>query len=235
MTFLLLTPAIVQSNSDYTIPETSFTTSAEAILPPETYIWQEINGFCAWAATAMAMQYAGADISLYDVFAVSTIGFSFAYFQINDTMLMFPGALYSQAGPTDYLADLYGIDYTLYVDTSIPNLEQNVQVWESEGLTIGVTAGEDEAFDLMRATIDSGYPLLVSVDPSWLPAADYDILRTEGLSGGGHGILLVGYNDTEHSVTYIDPGVGSFGEDYGYPEDGRGNYSIITFSALNNA
>ena len=140
MTFLLLTPAIVQSNSDYTIPETSFTTSAEAILPPETYIWQEINGFCAWAATAMAMQYAGADISLYDVFAVSTIGFSFAYFQINDTMLMFPGALYSQAGPTDYLADLYGIDYTLYVDTSIPNLEQNVQVWESEGLTIGVTA-----------------------------------------------------------------------------------------------
>ncbi len=235
MTFLLLTPAIVQSNSDYSNVERSYITSAEAILPPVSYVWQEINGFCAWAATAMAMQYAGADVSLYDVFAASSIGFSFAYFHINDTMLMIPGSLYTQAQPTHYLAGLYGIDYTLYVDTSIPNFEQNVQVWENEGLTIGVTDGEDEAFDLMRDTIDSGYPLLVSVDPSWLPAADYDILRAEGLSGGGHAILLVGYNDTEHSVTYLDPGVGSFGDDYGYPEDGRGNYTMITYTALNNA
>ena len=75
MTFLLLTPAIVQSNSDYTNLETSYITSAEAILPPVSYVWQEINGFCAWAATAMAMQYAGADVSLYDVFAASSLGF----------------------------------------------------------------------------------------------------------------------------------------------------------------
>jgi len=235
MTFLLLTPAIVQSNSDYPNLEASYITSAEAILPPETYVWQEINGFCAWAATAMAMQYAGADVNLYDVFAASSIGFSFAYFHINDTMLMIPGSLYTQPQPTHYLAGLYGIDYTLYVDASIPNLEQNVQVWESEGLTIGVNDGDGEAFDLMRNTIDSGYPLLISVDPSWLPAADYDILRAEGLTGGGHAILLVGYNDTENSATYIDPGVGSFGDDYGYPEDGRGNYSLITYTALNNA
>ncbi|MGY5879665.1 MAG: C39 family peptidase [Candidatus Thorarchaeota archaeon] len=235
MTFLLLTPAIVQSNSDYPTPESVYTPSAEAILPSVSYVWQEINGFCAWAATAMAMQYAGADVTLYDVFAASSIGFSFAYFNINDTMLMFPGALYTQAEPTNYIADLYGLDYTLYVDASIPNLEQNVQVWQSEGLAIGVVDGEDEAFDLMRDTIDSGYPLLISVDPSWLPAADYDILRAEGLTGGGHGIVLVGYNDTERTVTYLDPGVGSFGDDFGYPEDGRGNYSIITYSSLNTA
>lgn len=235
MTFLLLTPVIVHSNSDVLLADTTFSSSAEAILPPVTYVWQEINGFCAWAATAMAMQYAGADVTLYDVFAASTIGFSFAYFNVNDTMLILPGALYTQAEPTNYLADLYGIDYTLYVDASIPNLEQNVQVWESEGLTIGIVDGEDEAFDLMRNTIDSGYPLLISVDPTWLPAPDYDILRTEGLTGGGHGIVLVGYNDTDHTATYLDPGVGSFGDDFGYPEDGRGNYSIITFSALNNA
>ena len=233
MTFLLLSPAIVQSNSDYLSHDSSFTPSAEAILPPVSYVWQEINGFCAWAATAMAMQYAGADVSLYDVFAASSIGFSFAYFNVNDTMLMIPGALYTQSQPTDYLAGLYGLDYTLYVDASIPNLEQNTQVWASEGLTVGVVDGEDEAFDLMRDTIDSGYPLLISVNPVWLPSPDYDILRNEGLEGGGHGILLVGYNDT--SVTYIDPGVGSFGDDFGYPDDGRGNYTSITYTALNNA
>ena len=235
MTFLLLTPAIVQSRSDPLVPVLVYTPSAEAILPPVSYIWQEINGFCAWAATAMAMQYAGADVTMYDVFAASSIGFSFAYFNINDTLLMLPGALYTQAEPTAYLASLYGIDYTLYVDASIPNLEQNVQVWQSEGLTIGVVDGEEEAFDLMRDTIDSGYPLLISVDPSWLPSPDYDILRAEGLSGGGHGIVLVGYNDTERTARYLDPGVGSFGDSFGYPEDGRGNYSIITYSSLNIA
>jgi len=234
-TFLLFTPIVANSISNYTGSEANYTLSGEEILPPVPYVWQEINGFCAWAATAMAMHYAGVDLSLYDVFAASSVGFSFAYFNINDTMLMLPGVLYTQAEPTNYLADLYGIDYTLYVDASIPNLEQNVQVWESEGLTIGVVDGEEEAFDLMRDTIDSGYPLLISVDPSWLPAADYDILRDGGLSGGGHGILLVGYNDTEHTATYIDPGVGSFGDDYGYPVDGRGNYSIITYTALNTA
>ncbi len=235
LTFLLLSPAIAHSGNYALQTESTFTVSAEATLPAQPYVWQEINGFCAWAATAMAMQYAGIDLSLYDVFAASSIGFSFAYFNINDTLLLIPGALYSQAEPTNFLANLYGIDYTLYLDSATPNLEQNVQVWESEGLTIGVLDGEDEAFDLMRDTINSGYPLLVSVDPTWLPAPDYDILREQGLSGGGHGILLVGYNDTDQTATYMDPGVGSFGDDYGYPIDGRGNYSVITYSALNTA
>ncbi len=235
ISFLLLTPVIVNANSEYTMSESSFVLSDEGLLSPVPYVWQEINGFCAWAATAIAMEYAGVDVSLYDVFAASTIGFSFAYFNINDTMLMFPGALYTQAEPTDYLAELYGLDYTLYIDTDIPNLEQNLQVWESEGLTVNTLDGESAAFNLMRDTIDSGYPLLISVDPSWLPAPDYDILREEGLTGGGHGIVLVGYNDTSNTATYIDPGVGSFGDDFGYPEDGRGNYSVITYSALNTA
>ncbi|MGY5860103.1 MAG: hypothetical protein RTU63_12095 [Candidatus Thorarchaeota archaeon] len=235
MTFLLLTPALVQSNSNNITLESEFTISDEALLPPVSYVWQEINGFCAWAATAIAMQYAGVDVTLYDVFAASTIGFSFAYFNVNDTMLMFPGALYAQAEPTNYLADLYGVDYTLYLDSAIPNMEQNLQVWESEGLTVDLVDGETGAYDLMRTTIDSGYPLLISVDPSWLPAPDYDILRTEGLSGGGHGIVIVGYNDSAATATYLDPGVGSFGDDFGYPEDGRGNYSEITYSALTTA
>ncbi|MFW9926559.1 MAG: hypothetical protein ACFFDM_07335, partial [Candidatus Thorarchaeota archaeon] len=76
-----------------TQPQSTFTLSAEALLPSQEYIWQEINGFCAWAATAMAMQYAGVDLDLYDVFAASTIGFSFAYFRYDESFLMFPGAL----------------------------------------------------------------------------------------------------------------------------------------------
>ncbi|RDE16035.1 MAG: hypothetical protein C4K48_02770 [Candidatus Thorarchaeota archaeon] len=215
--------------------EPSYSTSAEGMLPAKSYVWQEINGLCAWAAIAIAMEYAGVDLNLYDVLAATSVGFSFAYFHINDTILMFPGPLYTQAEPAKFLADLYEVNFTVYLGSEVPYLDENVQVWESEGLTVGVINGEDEAFDLMRKTIDSGFPLLVSVDPTWLPASDYDILREADLTGGGHGVLIVGYNDTSGIATIIDPGVGSFGDDFGYPEDGRGNYTEITYTALNSA
>jgi hypothetical protein len=232
---ILFTPVTTSVNAKVAIPTHSFAASSEALLPARSYIWQEMNGFCAWAAVAMAMQYAGADLNLYDVFAATSIGFSFAYFHINDTMLMFPGALYTQAEPTEFLANLYGVNYTLYIGSDIPALEENVQVWQSEGILIGIINSETEAFNLMRSTIDAGYPLLISVDPTWLPASDYDILREHDLTGGGHAVLVVGYNDTTGIATIVDPGVGSFGDDFGYPTDGRGNYTQITYTALNTA
>jgi hypothetical protein len=221
---ILLTPAISRVSTT-PISFTSFSSpSSDGILPPKTYVWQEINGLCAWAAVAMAMQYAGANLNLYDVLAASSVGFSFAYFHINDSMLIFPGALYTQAEPTQFLADLYGLNYTLYIGSDIPYLDQNIQVWESEGLSVSVINNQDEAFNL-----------LISVNPTWLPSSDYDILREHDLTGGGHAVLIVGYNDTTGVATIIDPGVGSFGDNYGFPSDGRGNYSEITYTALNNA
>ena len=218
-----------------TAPQPTFVPSADALLAPQDYVWQEINGFCSWAATAMAMQYAGVDLDLYDVFATSTIGFSFAYFRFDDALLLFPGALLTQVEPTHFLANLYGVNYTQYFGSTIPDLEQTVQVYTSQGINTGVLDGEAHAVDFMRSTIDSGYPILISVDPIFLPVSDYDILRDQGLSGGGHGILVVGYNDSAQTVTIIDPGVGSFGDDFGYPADGRGNYSTLSYTLLLDA
>lgn len=234
LAFVLLLMVPVVANGA-TVPQSTFSPSADALLPSHDYVWQEINGFCAWAATAMAMQYAGVDVDLYDVFAATTIGFSFAYFRYDDAFLMYPGALLTQVEPTDFLADLYGVNYTQYFGTDIPDLEQTVQVYQSEGINIGLIDGQTEAMDLMRTTIDSGYPILISVDPMFLPASDYNILRDQGLSGGGHGILVVGYNDTSTIATIIDPGVGSFGENFSYPIDGRGNYSSISYTLLLDA
>jgi len=229
---LLLIPIGTQG---VVVNQSTFTPAAEALLEPQDYIWQEINGFCAWAATAMAFQYAGVDVDLYDIFALSTIGFSFAYFRFDDTFLVFPGALLTQVEPTHFMANLYGVNYTQYLGTDTPNLEQTVQVYDSQGINIGLIDGQYHAMDFMRQTIDSGYPILISVDPMFLPASDYDILREQELSGGGHGVLVVGYNDTAQTATIIDPGVGSFGDDFGYPIDGRGNYSTISYTLLLDA
>ncbi|OLS26915.1 MAG: hypothetical protein ThorAB25_20780 [Candidatus Thorarchaeota archaeon AB_25] len=231
---LIVVPVTAQEPTTNIELQSPFIVADTGLLPAHDYVWQEINGFCAWAATTMAMQYAGVDLTMHDVFAASTIGFSFAYLRFDDTLLMYPGALYAQVEPTKFLADLYGVNYTLYVGNDLPSLEQNVQVWESEGIQVGILDSQTKAFNLMRRTIDQGYPLLISVDPAWLPAYDYDFLREEGLRGGGHGILIVGYNDTEGSATILDPGVGSFGENFGYPDDGRGNYTKVTYTSLNN-
>lgn len=209
-----------------------FTPLSEGLVQDVPYVWQEINGLCAWAATSAAVQAAGVDLDLHDVLAATSVGLSFAYVRYNDTWLMYPGAIYMQAEPTQFLADLYGLNLTMYFDTSTPSADQLVEVWEGRGINTVVLNGQNDALALMRATIDEGYPLLISVNPAWLPAVDYDYLRDLGATGGGHGILIVGYNDTESSATIIDPGVGSFGDNFGYPEDGRGNYTKITYSNL---
>ncbi|MFW9848009.1 MAG: hypothetical protein ACFFF4_02650 [Candidatus Thorarchaeota archaeon] len=234
--FMLVVSAIpTGSTTNVNLVSSPMSLAGEGLVEGVPYVWQEMNGFCAWAATSIAFQAAGVDADLHDIFALTSIGFSFGYIRYNDTMLMFPGALYDQVGPVDFVADMYGVNYTQFIADYTPGADQAKQVWESQGINVGLLSGETDAFNLMRSTIDSGYPLLISVDPIWLPAPDYDVLRESGASGGGHGILVVGYNDTSGSATIIDPGVGSFGDNFGYPDDGRGNYTEILYTALNNA
>ncbi len=205
---------------------------SEGLVQDVPYVWQEINGLCAWAATSVAVQAAGVDLDLHDVLAATSVGLSFAYVRYNDTWLIYPGAIYMQAEPTQFLADLYGLDLTMYLGASTPSVDQLVDLWQGRGINVETLDGQSDALDLMRSTIDEGYPLLISVNPAWLPAVDYDYLRDLGATGGAHGILLVGYNDTESSATIIDPGVGSFGDNFGYPLDERGYYAKITYSNL---
>ena len=235
---ILLLTAVVSPGSASAADTGSFSyvpAATEGLVAGVPYVWQEVNGLCAWAATSVAFQSAGVPLDLHDILAVTSVGYSFAYLNYNDTMLMYPGTIYMQAEPSQFAADLYGLNMTVYMDSSTPGVDQLVEVWQGRGISVHLLDGEAEAFDLMRSTIDEGYPLLLSVDPAWLPARDYDFLRAQGLSGGGHGILVVGYDDAAGNATIIDPGVGSFGDEYGYPVDGRGNYTPISYTALANA
>ncbi len=223
----------VAAVTDHSVGNT--TADTERVLVGVPYIWQEVNGLCNWAATAIAIRYAGVDITLHDLMALSGIGFSFSYIRYNDTMLTFPGALYQQIDPIVFVTDMYALNYSIYFDANIEGIDSQLEYFRARGITAGLVDGEKEAFDLMRSSIDDGHPLVVSVDPSWLPADDYNFLREQGITGGGHGVVIVGYNDTA-GVAYIqDPGVGSFGDNYGYPDDGRGNYTQISYTNLNLA
>ncbi len=91
---------------------------------------------------------------------------------------------------------------------------------------------------VMRESIDAGYPLAISVDTYYLPPVDWDIIRNYvgplQPGGVGHAIVIVGYNDTSRTVRVHDPGVGLMEPYYGYPDDGRWNYTMH-YSILESA
>ncbi|MFX1416848.1 MAG: hypothetical protein ACFFC0_08545, partial [Promethearchaeota archaeon] len=117
--------------------------ATEGLVTGVPYVWQEINGLCAWAATSIAFQSAGVPLDLHDVLAVTSVGYSFAYLNYNDTMVMYPGPIYMQAEPTQFAADLYGLNMTVYMDIATPGVEQLVEVWEGRGISVHLLDGED--------------------------------------------------------------------------------------------
>jgi hypothetical protein len=202
------------------------------------YQWQEINGFCQWSALSMALRHAGAPLDLHNLFAASGIGFSAGYIRYEDLAVFLSGAMLRQMEPLPTIANLYGLDIDIYMDddTGIGTAYGPAMVaW---GLNYTDLDGWTHTLDLIRATIDDGYPLAIWTDPYYLPPSDYDFARIQGLqsqdTGSGHTVLCVGYNDTAGEVIIMDPGVGAFGENFGFPDDGRWLYSV-SYSTLQNA
>lgn len=203
------------------------------------YVWQEINGFCHWAALSMVFQHAGAPLDLANLFAVSGVGFSSVY--VRDTGLAFyrPGVWFRQVPPVGYVSEQYGLNCTFFIDPNSGLGSGTVIYLDAIGANYTPITGESEAFALLRNAVDEGHPLALWTDPYYLPAVDYDIVRelniTSDVSLSGHAIVAVGYNDTAGTAQIMDPGVGAFGDElYGYPTDGRWYYSM-NYSDLNDA
>jgi hypothetical protein len=220
-------------------PETSFAyVSVAGNIESVPYVWQEINGFCHWAAYSMILQFAGAPLDLYSLFAATGIGFSATYLRYDTNMLFFPGPFYRQMVSTLVIEEMYGLNITMCLDRTSSDigelLAEQLGVWDVAFTEI---TGWDAAFEVLKDTIDSGYPIEVWTDPYYLPVWDYDIVRELNIhaedTSSGHAVVIVGYNETAGIVHILDPGVGAFGE-VGYPEDGRYYYDM-NLTQLNDA
>lgn len=195
------------------------------------YVWQEISGFCLWAALSMVFQYAGAPLDLAHLFAVSGIGFSSFYLRDTGIAVYYPGPWFRQVPPVGYVSELYGLNCTFFIDPNAGLGTGTVPYLDFIGVNYTIINGESEALALLRTSIDEGYPLSIWTDPYYLPPVDYDIIRdlniTSDASGAGHAVVIVGYNDTTETAQVMDPGVGAFGDElYGYPSDGRWYYTM---------
>ncbi|MFX1318363.1 MAG: C39 family peptidase [Promethearchaeota archaeon] len=234
VTLLLLSflPNLIPSVSSGT-PEQFLTPSSPkdaTYIEDIPYVWQEVNGFCHWSCLSMALQHLGLPLNLYDVFATTGVGFSAVYIHLGNTRIFVPGSNYRQLYQAHYLESFLGIDYLVMLDntTEIGELLSfSMNVWN---LDYEVITGATEAQTTLCHSLDSGYPLLLWVDPYYLPVHDYDILRQYNIhsadTGSGHAVLAIGYNDTSQHVWIMDPGVGALGDNVAYPSDGRWHYNI---------
>ena len=204
------------------------------------YVWQEVNGFCFPSALSMVLQSMGLDLSLYDILAASGSGFSIVSLSVDEAMTLLPGVMVRQIPWFEFFTDLYGLEMQFYLDSSTEygwNAKQILKAWDSECIDYN-ESNQITPLNVMRESIDAGYPLAISADTYYLPAEDWDIIRNYvgpmQPGGIGHAIVIVGYNDTSQRVQVYDPGVGLLGENYGYPDDGRWNYSM-SYNTLDDA
>jgi hypothetical protein len=112
--FILLIPTQSATTHNIDQADNGFQPSAEKTLEGIPYVWQEINGFCSWAASSVLFQAAGVDADMYTLFAASTVGFSFASARYNDTLIALPGVFYRQDFNTYLAAQVFGLNMTIY-------------------------------------------------------------------------------------------------------------------------
>ena len=219
-------PRGLENSTDNLVRTHAYTPAAAIEVTGIPYVWQEINGFCMWAAVSMALQHAGVPLDLHELFAASGIGFSASYLRYEENMLFVPGVFYRQLDPLETVTSFYGLNTSIYMD---PSTELGMAFLEL-GTNFTALNTWDEAFRFLKQTIASGHPLVLWTEPYYLPHDSYDVVREMGLtssiSGSGHAILAVGYNKTDETVQVMDPGIGAFGEDFGYPAEGSWYYSI---------
>ena len=196
------------------------------------YVWQEVNGYCASAAISMVLQSMGMDLDLHDLFSAMGTGFSAMYVGIDQSRTFYPGVLIRQPEYLQFFFDLYGLEFTTYLDTREPFGWGGADNYDRLGVEYIDFANSTTPapLDIVRDTISSGIPLAVAVDLYYLPPEDYADYKQYGAPldawGVAHLVTIAGYNDTSHEIYIQDPGVGLFGDDAGYPDDGRWNYTM---------
>ena len=201
------------------------------------YVWQEINGFCYWATLSMALQSIGVQLDLAEVFAASGIGFTAGYVRYEDTWSFFPGSSYRQQSTLVTIADLLGLEVEFYMDTDSTDLGPLFSLTlEAYNVSWTEIDGWDDAIQILKNGIDSGFPVEVYVNLQNLPASDYDLFRDLGVTetDPSHSILITGYNETSGTAQIMDPAIGLFDDPALFPDDGSWFYEI-NFTSLNQA
>lgn len=201
------------------------------------YVFQEVNGLCHWATQTMALNVADVSVDLADVCAVTGIGFSSVYIRYDDNWIFAPGPRYKQPAALSCITELYGLETEFYLDSNCSDYAALIgSTLQTYGVNWTEIEGWDDAFQIMKESIDEGFPVEIHVNLYHIPHPDYDIAREllSSDSDPSHSILITGYNETAGVVYAMDPGIGVLDTSAAIPSDKSWFYDI-NFTSLNLA
>lgn len=168
------------------------------------YIGQETSFFCAYASLTMIFQYFKMDTTLNEILYFSGVGYSLIYQDPYPTII--GGFALSQL-PADsrFIANLYGLSF---------------DIWYPDDSVISEDMCWQEYWQKIKQNISKNTPIQTSVDPFILPSIKRQFDVSENIwdyfGSGGHSIVIVGYNESNETVCYNDPGAEYFGDaDFG--------------------
>ncbi|MFW9925383.1 MAG: C39 family peptidase, partial [Candidatus Thorarchaeota archaeon] len=201
------------------------------------YVWQELNGFCHWATLSMALHSIGIQFDLAEVLAASGAGFTAGYVRYEDFWLFSAGSGYRQQSTLETIADILGFEVEFYLDTDSTDFGTLFALTlQTHNVNWTEIDGWDDAIEILKDSIDSGFPVAIYANLQNLPASDYDLFRDLGITDTNptHSILITGYNETSSTAQVMDPAIGLFDDPASFPDDGNWFYEV-DYSSLNQA
>jgi len=165
------------------------------------YVGQYYNLHCSYASRTMCIKHLGINVSLEDILFHSGLAYSMGYpfempsFDMNFRYMPMGGYIISQdIKDVSHLASIYGFKFN----------EWEMPINESEN-------GWEIYLQKVKENISANIPVVTSVHPLKLKTfrsflnIHEKILDILSRKPGGHGVVIVGYNDSNNTICFNDP------------------------------
>lgn len=181
------------------------------------YIGQETYFHCAFASMSMQLNYFGANTTVDEVFFLTGGGFALLYSPLLSYLPLGSYRLSQLPDDREFLGKQFGLS----VNRWIPDYDNmsSEECWNYYWIYV-------------KENITQNIPVSTSVDPFAIPSIQnqFDLPESYWESNdGGHGVVIVGFNESNNTVCFNDPG----SLYYGNPE--LGNYCWMNLTDFRHA
>jgi CubicO group peptidase (beta-lactamase class C family) len=192
-------------STEATMKTSSFSSSGildNYVIEGVPYVSQETNIFCAYAGCTMLLNYqADVNTTLDEILYLGGIGYSLLYPIPSEDSLPMIATILCQS--EDYITSYFG--YT-------------TETWKADSINLSLDVCWNEYWSKVKKNISTNNPLITTVNPFRLSSlrnlVDFKIPEwlIDIFPPSGHAIVLVGYNESNQTICYMDPVAGYFGQ-----------------------